>query len=52
MDLAGHTMCLPELPVGRSDRPACCHRAMGCTGSCFHMHIFNFKIHLYPELLL
>lgn len=38
--------------VSRSDRPGYFHRAMGCAGRCFHIHIFRFKIHLYPELLL
>lgn len=51
MDLAGHTTSLWELPVGRvTGLPAFTGQWDVPMAGAF-THIFNFKIHLYPELL-
>lgn len=60
--LSGGPFPPKDLPASRhvSARAACrqewqarlVHRAVGCAGSCFHRHVFSFKILFYPELSL
>lgn len=53
MNLAVHTTSLLELPLGRVTGLPLLSQGHGmCRQVLSHTHIFKFKIHLYPELLL